>query len=363
MLRKVRVRPGIGHRGRWVSAPAVRFRRSVALLLVALCASSIVTLAPVGATSAQSAPRGSNFVPVAPCRLVDTRQAGERPLAAGGSMRVGVTGRCGVPAGGGAVAVTITATDATTGGYITAHAASTPLPNASNVNYRPGAAVANSAIVALSGDGAIDLFASSEVAVIVDVTGVFVPVTAAVAAGRFVSVPPSRLVDTRLSADRRSGDLVVPLPAGVPLDATALAVSVTLTDTDQPSYVTVHPAGASRPNASVVNADPLERARAGHRARSRQRRGARSLAIRAVQRDRRRRRVVHGAVVPARNGRPVRCRRAAAGLGFTVDERSVASGRHGRAEPRAGSGGGSRGQRHRRRRRPHPATCRRSRRA
>ena len=177
-------------------------------------------------------------------------------------MRVAIAGRCAVPAGGGAVAVTITATNATTGGYLTAHAASTPIPDASNVNFRPGAAVANSAIVALSGDGAIDVYSSSEVDVIVDVTGVFVPVAGNVAAGRFVSVPPSRLVDTRLSADRRGGDLVLPIPPGVPPDATALAVSVTLTDTEQPSYVTVYPAGAERPNASVVNTDPLERARA-----------------------------------------------------------------------------------------------------
>ncbi len=165
-------------------------------------------------------------------------------------------------AGGGAVAVTITATDATSAGYLTAHAASTPVPDASNVNFRPGAAVANSAIVALSGDGAIELFASSQVQVIVDVTGVFVPVTANVAAGRFVPLAPSRLADTRLTADRRAGDLVVPIPAGVPADATALAVSVTLTDTDEPAYVTAYPAGGVRPNASVVNTDPLERARA-----------------------------------------------------------------------------------------------------
>ncbi|HEU0042107.1 MAG TPA: hypothetical protein VFQ15_07145, partial [Jiangellaceae bacterium] len=138
----------------------------------------------------------------------------------------------------------------------------TPLPDSSNVNFRPGAAVANSAIVALSADGAIELFASSAVAVIVDVTGVFVPVSANVAAGRFTPLAPSRLADTRLTADRRSGDLVVPIPAGVPPDATALAVSVTLTDTDQPTYVTVYPAGGDRPTASVVNTDPLERARA-----------------------------------------------------------------------------------------------------
>ena len=241
----------------------MRFQRTVHRgVLVALLATSIVWLASASARPAVAAPLGSQFVPVAPCRLADTRQAGERPLAAGASMRIAVSGRCGVPAGGGAVAVTITATDATTGGYLTAHAASTPVPDASNLNFRPGAAVANSAIVALSADGAIDLYSSTEVQVIVDVTGVFVPVAGNVSSGRFVAVPPSRLVDTRRTADRRSGDLVVPIPPGVPSDATALAVSVTLTDTDEATYVTAYPAGAARPNSSVVNTDPLERARA-----------------------------------------------------------------------------------------------------
>ena len=242
----------------------MRFRRSVhPVLFVALLATSIVSLAPVGAALAQAAPLGSQLRPgrtMPVGRHAPARRNSRWP--AGGSLRIAVSSRCGVPAGGGAVAVTITATDAATAGYLTAHAAATPLPDSSNVNFRPGVAVANSAIVALSADGAIELYASSAVAVIVDVTGVFVPVTRSVAAGRFVSVPPSRLVDTRRSADRRAGDLVVPIPAGVPPDATALAVSVTLTDTDQPSYVTAYPAGAARPNASVVNTDPLERARA-----------------------------------------------------------------------------------------------------
>src|SRR6478752_2879275 len=76
-------------------------------------------------------------------------------------VRPVVARRCRAPGRGGAVAVTITATDATTGGYLSARAASTPVPDASNLNFRPGAAVANSAIVALSADGAIDLYSSS----------------------------------------------------------------------------------------------------------------------------------------------------------------------------------------------------------
>lgn len=237
--------------------------RSIRLFvaLVVGLAAVVVATSIVSSPSASAAePPGMRFVPVTPCRLLDTRQQGARP-AAGATIPIVVSGRCGVPAGGGAVSLTITATDASTGGYLTVKAAGTPLPDTSNVNFRPGAAAANSAIVAISPTGAVDVFASSAAHVIVDVSGVFVPVTAPVAAGRFVPITPSRLLDTRLTGDRRSGDLTVPLPAGVPSDATALAVSVTLTDTAQPVYATVYPSGSPRPDTSVVNSEPLDRAR------------------------------------------------------------------------------------------------------
>ncbi|MEZ5295504.1 MAG: hypothetical protein R2697_04295 [Ilumatobacteraceae bacterium] len=90
-----------------------------------------------------------------------------------------------------------------------------------------------------------------------------------VAAGRLITVEPTRLADTRRPDSfvgeqvkvRGSGDLVLPLPAGVPSDATGVAISVVAVDSD-PGHVTVHPAGTPRPNASVLTTDPLDRTRA-----------------------------------------------------------------------------------------------------
>ncbi len=238
----------------------MRFIRVVVGLVVAMASFPVVLMIASPAPVAAADPPGMTFVPVTPCRLLDTRQQDARP-GAGTTIRVDVSGRCGVPGGGGAVSLTVTATDASTGGYVTVKAAGTPLPETSNVNFRPGAAAANSAVVALSADGAVEAFVSSGAHVIVDVSGVFVPVAGPVTAGRFVAANPTRLLDTRLTWDRRSGEVAVALPPGVPADAVALAVSVTLTDTSQPTFATVHPAGSARPNTSVVNSEPLDRAR------------------------------------------------------------------------------------------------------
>ena len=91
---------------------------------------------------------------------------------------------------------------------------------------------------------------------------------------------------------------MVPLPAGVAPDARAVAISVTVTDPTAPVYVTVHPNGVARPTSSVVNSDPLERARAVTVLAPVTPAGLVVYPIGAGERDRRRDRVVH---------RPERC--------------------------------------------------------
>jgi hypothetical protein len=88
----------------------------------------------------------------------------------------------------------------------------------------------------------------------------------------------ARLVDTRTTAPndtvdgafqgigtRRSGSTIqlqVAGRGGVPLDATAVAVNVTVVDPPGPGFVTVYPCGRPRPNASVLNHEPRELASA-----------------------------------------------------------------------------------------------------
>lgn len=95
-------------------------------------------------------------------------------------------------------------------------------------------------------------------------TTVVAPSTTAVppgspAAGRFVTVAPTRVLDTRSGIGGPSG-LVTPgqsrrisLILDVPVDATAVALNVTMVDPAGPGWVRLWPAGTVEPETSTVN--------------------------------------------------------------------------------------------------------------
>jgi hypothetical protein len=201
------------------------------------------------------------FRPVNPCRLLDTRRDRSRPLANGETVRVEVAGRCGTPTDATVAVLSLTVTETEGPGYVTAYPAGSVRQTTSNLNYRANATVANSAIVLLA-DGAVDIYVNRSTQLVVDVTGAFVPVSDPVAAGRFVPMTTTRLVDTRVDGRRGVGSLDVPLPPGVPSDATAVVVNVTIVDAARQGFITVHPGGSTAPMASVQNADLLDRTRA-----------------------------------------------------------------------------------------------------
>lgn len=119
-------------------------------------------------------------------------------------MRVQVTGRSGIVAGATAAAVTITAIAAAQPSFVTVWPAGGARPTTSVVNLAAHSVVANSTIVPLSVDGAIDLWANAPTQLVVDVSGVFVE-SGATAAGRFVPIPPARVIDTRDGATLARG--------------------------------------------------------------------------------------------------------------------------------------------------------------
>lgn len=91
---------------------------------------------------------------LAPCRLVDTRQAGGA-LAAGSTRIFTLTGTCGVPADARSVAVNLTVTQATGAGNLRAFPDGTPVPLASVVNFSAGQTRANSAVLPLGPGGRV----------------------------------------------------------------------------------------------------------------------------------------------------------------------------------------------------------------
>jgi hypothetical protein len=164
-------------------------------------AASIVVLAPIVAlepavVAASSAPSvagaPSRYAPVGPLRLADTRapDCGCVPVEAG-TIRVQIAGRDGIPTGITAAAVTVTATRTAGTGFVTVFPAGTARPETSILNLVAGSDTANSGIVPVGADGALDVYANVQTDLIVDITGTFTEAATA-DTGRFVPVTPSR---------------------------------------------------------------------------------------------------------------------------------------------------------------------------
>jgi hypothetical protein len=238
---------------RWQRASAT----TVALATFVSCA---VTFGLASATSAAPTTSAATlpgvFSPVSPCRVLDTRStAGEQVDEH--TIRLQISGHCGVPAEATAVALTLVATQATTGGYLTAYPSTATRPLASVLNFDADDTRANGTVLALSATGAIDIYTSSSAQLIVDTTGYFTPPPGGVAAaGRFVPLTPSRIVDTRSGPVGMLAPAIartVPLPPSVPPDAVAVAVNLTAVAPVTGGYLSVAAAGASPTETSVLN--------------------------------------------------------------------------------------------------------------
>lgn len=122
----------------------------------------------------------ASFYTLTPCRLVDTRAAtgplGGPALSAGSDRAFTVAGICGIPASARALAVNVTVTASTGGGYLTLRPGGSGAAVASTVNYNAGATRANSAVVLLgaAGDVLVSCGQPSGTAhVVIDATGYF----------------------------------------------------------------------------------------------------------------------------------------------------------------------------------------------
>ncbi|HUF98192.1 MAG TPA: SGNH/GDSL hydrolase family protein [Ilumatobacter sp.] len=234
-----------------------RFGRAA---LLALTACLVAGTTPESATAATEVPESATrFVPVQPCRVVDTR--GSDPLAGDSSFDVEISGRCGVSADASAVAATIAVIDPVAAGFATMSPAGGPRPATSTVNFGAGQVVANSQLVAV-GDGAVSVYSLVTTDLIVDVTGFFVPVDRPTRAGRYLPITPNRALDTR-SGEQPAANSSVRVDLGLPEGAGAAMVTVTVVAEDGPDFVTAFPAATDRPNASVVNIDRARQTRAG----------------------------------------------------------------------------------------------------
>ena len=218
---------------------------------------------------------GSEYTAYGPVRLLDTRVGIGAPVAqipAHGTvhLRIANAGPAGntIPADVTAVVLNITVTNPRGSGFITAYDDGDPngVPTVSNVNYVPNQTVPNLAIVPVGIDGDVALYnggaSAKAVDLIADVTGYFTPSEAS----GYVSMQPTRLVDTRNGTGApkaqlpKNGTVAVQIEGAdnglllPPTGVTAVALNVTVTNPRGAGFLTVYPAGASTvPNASNLN--------------------------------------------------------------------------------------------------------------
>lgn len=245
-------------------APSRVRRGPVASLLVA-CLVTVATVAagPAASAAADAAP-GSAFVPVAPCRLVDTRDSVDQPgprWPATRDLDVRVAGRCGVGDDAVAAALVVTVVDPAGPGFATVYPRG-DRPGTSTVNYRTGEVVANLQLTRLA-QGAVQVHSMAATHLVVDVTGWFRPAGSAGddGSGRYVALAPERVVDTRAAA-RPAPRTAVRVETGVPDGAVAVAVNLTTAETEEADVFTVYAAGTRRPSGSVLNVDRPDQMRA-----------------------------------------------------------------------------------------------------
>jgi Cysteine-rich secretory protein family len=214
-----------------------------------------VGLAPVeGATPA--GPR-SGYTPLAPVRVVDSRTGlGTTPLAPQIPTRIQITGTGNVPNGAAAVQVNVTVTAPAGPGYLSVWSScSAPRPEVSTVNFAAKQTVANAATIPVASDGSICVVSTAATDLLIDVSGYYSGSEPA----NFAPVVPVRLMDSRVglgTAGRLAAgqpvELSVVKVAGVPADASAVALNVTGILPSADAFVTTYPCG-DRPVTSTLN--------------------------------------------------------------------------------------------------------------
>ncbi|MCL2091594.1 MAG: hypothetical protein FWH11_10435 [Micrococcales bacterium] len=226
-------------------------------LKITVTAVNGTTSATVKVSPVSSVTLGSDlgFVPVSPTRLVDTR--GGSKVGAGKTLDVQVAGVGGVPSDARAVALNVTAVDATGRTFLRAWPLGVTEPSSSTLNVHPGATVAAATVLGVGSGGKVRLRNNTgTVNVIVDVTGYYVS-----SGGAGFSPLPSavRLYDSRTSgghAAMSTKRLQVTGKGGIPSNATAVMVNVTAASARGPGHVSVVPAGGDVRGTSAVNLWP-----------------------------------------------------------------------------------------------------------
>jgi hypothetical protein len=152
----------------WLVAVAFNYTHNMRLTLALLLSLPLLGQSP------------SNFIPVVPCRVVDTRNA-TGPF--GGPMLVGAASRsfvipqsaCPIPGTATAYSLNVTVVPPAGMGFLTIWPTGQAQPNVSTLNDLTGTILANAAIVPAGTAGAVSVYVTNPTHLIIDINGYFVP--------------------------------------------------------------------------------------------------------------------------------------------------------------------------------------------
>jgi hypothetical protein len=214
---------------------------------------------------------GLRFVPVTPCRMLDTRDGsgfagafGPPYISANTARTVPIAASvCGIPSNAKAYSLNATVVPHGFLGYLTLWPSGIAQPLVSSLNAYDAQVTGNAAIVRAGVGGAIDAFASNDTDLILDINGYFLDATSATALD-FYPVIPCRVFDSRNPDGTFGGPLLaggsirsIPITSGscgIPATAQAYAVNATVVPSGFLDYLTLLPSGSARPLVSTLNA-------------------------------------------------------------------------------------------------------------
>jgi hypothetical protein len=188
------------------------------------------------------------FVPVTPCRVVDTRNANGPfggPTMTGSSTRSFAVPQsaCAIPATALAYSLNVTVVPEGPLSYLSLWPTGQSQPYVSTLNSPAGQVVANAAIVPAGTGGAVSVFVTDPTDVILDINGYF----AASTSGAFSFYP---------MYGGQVRDFPIPLSTcDIPATAGAYSLNVTVVPAGGLGYLTTWPTGKPQPNASTLNSE------------------------------------------------------------------------------------------------------------
>jgi hypothetical protein len=207
-----------------------------------------------------SAAPGDRLVALTPTRVLDSRTTiggFTGKVRAGVPQTLGVTSAGGaVPPGADAAVLNVTVTGGTANSFLTVFPGGTPTAT-SNLNFAAGQTTANLVTVKLDDQGRVTFAnAIGDVDVVADLVGYY----DANRGDLFHAVTPTRLLDSRTATGGWNGPLYGQVDRhlaiegdAVPGGSSAVVANLTATGATAPSFVTVYPRSAPRPNTSNLN--------------------------------------------------------------------------------------------------------------